>query len=240
MKVFISYSHEDKSFVKKLKEYLRQTYLEILDAEQSVLPGDNIVTAINAAINESDLIIVILSKASNDDKLFNLEMGLITSEILGDNHKKIIPIVRDKDVIIPHFINRYQALDLSGKKDTEQAFDIIRDLLSIKRELDYSQINISAEENLINFNNILLSYEKEEYDRKEKEQTTTLFATISNVIISVLIFGMLGGLLLTARINGRSVSSQELNHGIAVFIALVMGIVMGASAVLFSINQNKK
>lgn len=240
MKVFISYSHEDKSFIKKLKEHFEQTNLEVLDTEQSILPGDNIINAINTAINKSDLIIVILSKESNEDKLFSLEMGLITSEILGDNHKKIIPVVRSRDTIIPPFINRYQALNLSGKKDVDQVFDIIRTVLLLGQESESNQIDLSAEENLISSKNILLEYEKEEYNRKIDSQTTTFFAAISNIIISILIFGIIGGLALTARVKGKEVSSQELNHGLAVILALIMGVVMGASAVLFSINKNKK
>ena len=61
--------------------------------------------------SESDIIFVILSKSSSSRQWFSTEIGLIISEIHDHRHKRIIPILKDREAQIPPFINQYQCLE---------------------------------------------------------------------------------------------------------------------------------
>lgn len=88
----------------------------MLDIYNTILPGDNIMEAIYKGISESDMVLVILSKANNGGEWFSSEIGIIISEIRNHRYKKVIPILKDRDSVIPPFIDQYQFLDASDGK----------------------------------------------------------------------------------------------------------------------------
>lgn len=135
MKIWITYASEDKEFVERIRAFLKKSDVEILDVENEILPGDNIIVAIADAIAKADLILVILSKSSSERQWFSTEVGLIISEIRKNSHKKIIPILKDRSAVIPPFINQYQFLDLSENRDTETQLERLLKTLQVRKDL---------------------------------------------------------------------------------------------------------
>ena len=188
MKVWITYALEDKEFVDRLKAHLRQSDLEVLDVENEILPGDNIVESIYKAIANADLILVILSKSSNDRQWFSTEIGLIISEIRNNRHKKIIPILKDKQAVIPPFINQYQYLDLSEGKDSSVQLDKLVTTLQSRKDTktDLKELDIKTTELIFSRQN-LLEKEKYEYERQRRQKQKLISLTFLTTIFTTLI-----------------------------------------------------
>lgn len=190
MKVWITYALEDKDLVQAIKSKLTEAEIETLDIENVILPGDNIVESIYSAISKADIIIIILSKASNEKKWFSTEIGLIISEVRKNRSKKLIPILKDRQAEIPPFINQYQYLDFTDGGDINRLLDIL--LLSLKSRKEHhldenliieqnNQINISRRE--------WLEKEKYEYEKekrsKQKQITYTFLFTFLGALVSI-------------------------------------------------------
>ncbi|WP_041257320.1 toll/interleukin-1 receptor domain-containing protein [Fibrella aestuarina] len=236
MKIWITYSYEDKEFVDKIKYFLNQSDLEILDIENEILPGDNIVVAIAGAIEKADLILIILSKNSGERQWFSTEVGLIISEIRRDNHKKIIPIIKDKGSVIPPFINQYQFLDLSDEKDIDIRLEKLLKTLQIRKISEISDRKLYLESEIVLSRDELLEYEKYEYEKQRNHKQglviTTFLTTILAFLISVFSFF----------ISGRNVIKfgPELSISSTTIIALVLGAFIGVIISLILIQFRKK
>ena len=73
IKVYISHSHHDNKFVKKLSAQLRIDKIKVWSDDKNLFVGDNISEKISDAINKTDYFIVVLSKNSINSKLqFNI------------------------------------------------------------------------------------------------------------------------------------------------------------------------
>jgi hypothetical protein len=193
MKVWITYAYEDKEFVEKLKSVLKQANLEVLDVENEILPGDSIVETIYKAISESDIIFVILSKSSSGRQWFSTEIGMIISEIRNHRHKKIIPILKDKEAEIPTFINQYQFFDASNPKNVITQFEKLLASIKFRAESNISnkELDKSANEMFLT-RDFLLEKEKLEYEKqrnqKQKLISVVFLTTILTTFVSILAF----------------------------------------------------
>jgi len=193
MKAWITYAFEDKEFVEKLKSILRKADLEVLDVENEIMPGDNIVETIYKAISESDIIFVILSKSSSGRQWFSTEIGMIISEIRNNRQKKIIPILKDKDAEIPAFINQYQCLDASDPKNLNYQFDKLLSTLNAKKEIHIENKELDKKANeMFLTRDFLLQKEKLEYEKqrklKQKQISLVLLTTFFTTLVSILAF----------------------------------------------------
>jgi hypothetical protein len=222
MKVWITYAYEDKEFVEKLKSFLRQADLEILDVENEILPGDNIVETIYKAISESDIIFVILSKSSSGRQWFSTEIGLIISEIRIHRNKKIIPILKDREAQIPPFINQYQFLDVSDQSKMNSQFEKLLSTLNLRKEstIENKELDKKANEMFMT-RDLLLEKEKYEYEKqrnqKQKQISLVFLTTILTTLISILA-------LFLSTSDLFKISS---NLTISTFITLLIGALLG-------------
>jgi|GEM_PF-6927603 hypothetical protein len=234
MKVWITYAFEDKEFVEKLKSFLRKANLEVLDVENEIMPGDNIIETIYRAISESDIIFVILSKSGGGRQWFSTEIGMIISEIRNNRQKKIIPILKDKDAEIPAFINQYQCLDASDPKSLNSQFDKLLSILNAKKESHIGDKELVQKANeMFLSRDFLLQKEKLEYEKqrnhKQKQITLVFLTTLFTTLAGILVF---------------FISTNELFHIenaiiTTPFIALLFGVLIGL-AVNIILNQLKK
>lgn len=99
-KIFISYSTKDMAIVNELVRHLQDSSIELFVAEFSVKPGEKLNDSIIKAIKQSDHFVLLWSKNSKGSEYVSQEIALALS-----NEKKILPIVLDKDLKLPGFIN---------------------------------------------------------------------------------------------------------------------------------------
>jgi len=235
MKIWITYALEDKEFVEKIKLFLKQSDLDILDVENEILPGDNIIVAIADAISKADLILVILSKNSSERQWFSTEIGLIISEIRKNSHKKIIPILKEKGAAIPPFINQYQFLDLTENKDIETQLEKLLKTLHVRKNLNTDDRKLYVESELTFSRDELLEIEKYEYEKQRRQKQKLVSISFLTTILATFIA------LFTFLISGRSfLNIDSKNASTTTIITLMLGVFIGAIVSLILNQFNKK
>jgi hypothetical protein len=115
LRVFVSYSTEDRSTVDFVASILAGPSVEVFVADYSLPAGAPLPDAIVAAIKNCDLFIVLWSAHSYSSHWVSQEIGIAR----GDN-KQIIPVVLHSDLKPPAFIANLKYLDVP--RNPEAAF----------------------------------------------------------------------------------------------------------------------
>ena len=90
-KVFISYSSRDKEFAIKLMNDLNKNYIQSFTDENSIEIGDNIQEALEKKIQQTNIVIVIITENYNKSEWVKKEL-----EFAKKNKKTILPVLADK------------------------------------------------------------------------------------------------------------------------------------------------
>jgi len=101
--VFISYSHKDKLFAKRLAKDLRKFGHTAWIDEENVLIGDSLIEKICDGIDYVDFVAVIISKASLNSEWAKKELELAGHRELKETRVVILPILLD-DVELPKYL----------------------------------------------------------------------------------------------------------------------------------------
>ncbi len=87
-KIFLSYSHEDREWVREFAEALEERGLPLWYDEKELKAGDNIADAVESALRESEAVIFVLNDQNVLRPSLYFELGAAVAA-----RKKIIPIV---------------------------------------------------------------------------------------------------------------------------------------------------
>jgi hypothetical protein len=149
MKVYISYAHSDEKIAKLVATQLRHTGLEVWEASNEILPGDNWADKIAQGLKESEAMVVLLTPVSIKSSWVNreIEYALGTKEysnrlipVLIDPHKSI------KQDDLPWILKHLIFIDLSEYEKEEGIKKIAEVLLKVENcsvygESDTQQFN---------------------------------------------------------------------------------------------------
>ena len=131
---FISYSTQDREFVRTLARDLNRRGISIWFDETMLEPGDSIIGAIETGIDRMEYLIVVLSPAS-------VASGWVTEEVRMALHKGIagkkfgvIPILRS-DCEIPGFLRDKKYVDMRPDADYQTGIEKI--VRKIARGLEF-------------------------------------------------------------------------------------------------------
>jgi hypothetical protein len=75
MKIFVSYSHEDRKQVEPIVARLMKSGFDVWDAERDLFPGDNFYEQMGKALEQSTVMIVFLSPNSMKSRSVQHEIG---------------------------------------------------------------------------------------------------------------------------------------------------------------------
>jgi len=116
MRVFLSYSPEDKEFAQSLAQELTGSGLRVSMPSNEILPGDNPWLRIGKALEKSHAMVVILSPASVRSSLRQSELEYA----LGNSKfkKRIFPVLARPTKNIPWILQKFEIYD--GKKDKDK------------------------------------------------------------------------------------------------------------------------
>ena len=103
--VFISYSTHDLHPVDELVAMLNTPGVHAFAAEYSVLPGGDLSPEIMDAIGTCDLFILLWSQNAKESEWVPQEIGIAVA-----NERQIIPVVLDRDLAVPGFIQNRKYL----------------------------------------------------------------------------------------------------------------------------------
>ena len=93
MKVFISFSQKDKTFVNQLFKRLREQNIDVLLDSKEISIGSNIAERIRESISKVDFFILILSKNSADSKWVNYELSATMLYEISRQETIILPVL---------------------------------------------------------------------------------------------------------------------------------------------------
>jgi len=147
-KIFLSHSHKDKPFTRKLAADLRANGHTVWIDEAEIKIGDSLISKIRDGIDEVDYVAAILSKSSIDSEWVKKELELASNRELEEKKVIVLPILID-DVQLPGFLkgkfygdfrkeNEYQdklKLLLDSVGDTQPISKKSDDLEQLKKEL---------------------------------------------------------------------------------------------------------
>ena len=112
MKVFISYSHQDKQIATSIADQVREAGHEVWIDSWNVKIGDNLYNKIKEGLTSADALIFIISKNSLSSKAVMHEFSAIAFSELSKKKQRIIPVLIDKSNV-PSYLSKYLYLDLT-------------------------------------------------------------------------------------------------------------------------------
>src|SRR5437868_1622731 len=101
--VFLSHSHKDKQFVRRLTKDLRRRGHVVWVDEAEIKVGESLVEKIREGIDQVDFVGAVISKASVKSRWVSRELDLATSKELAGKRVVVLPILTEK-VPLPGFL----------------------------------------------------------------------------------------------------------------------------------------
>jgi hypothetical protein len=112
--VFLSHNRKQKPWVRLLCKVLRGLGLRVFFDEDSIAPGQNIISAIENGLATSQDCLLILSEQSLSSKWVGLEIAIAAHREIYDPSRRLIPIqISDiAEELMPIFLRAKSAVDL--------------------------------------------------------------------------------------------------------------------------------
>lgn len=120
--VFISYSHKDNRFVKRLAANLRDAGHTVWIDEMELLVGDSLIEGICNAIGSVDFVATIISSTSLSSQWFKKELDLALNREIDEKRVVVLPILLD-DVELPGFIKGKYYADFREENNYEEGLE---------------------------------------------------------------------------------------------------------------------
>ncbi len=116
MKVFINHSSKDEQYVQRIAKSLKDQGIDVWYDEWSIGVGDSLVSKIEAGIADSNVLLVILSKASIKSSWVRAEINAFFNKAMSDRNIRLIPVLLE-DVEVPPLLRDRMYVDF--RKDFE-------------------------------------------------------------------------------------------------------------------------
>ena len=131
--LFISYSHSDGAFARKLASDLRDHGHTVWIDEAKILVGDSFIDRITEAIETVEFFATILSVASIDSSWAKKELDLAMNREIGEKRVFVLPILLT-DVEIPGFLKGKMYADFRSNQDYQEGLGKLLDRLNPEAE----------------------------------------------------------------------------------------------------------
>jgi hypothetical protein len=92
-RVFVSHASEDKLFVRKLVEALREQNLNVWLDERELQVGDSIVAGVSQGLKNADYLVAVVSKASIGSSWVQAELNATLMEELSGKGVAVLPVL---------------------------------------------------------------------------------------------------------------------------------------------------
>lgn len=115
--VFLSYALQDRPVADRLAAALKENNLTVWLDKSELRPGENWVSAISEAVQNSKSFVVIISKASVQSNYLTSEIAAAIAARSVNPEKRIFPVITERGAAIPSFIDQFQYIDLSESQN---------------------------------------------------------------------------------------------------------------------------
>ncbi len=113
-RVFISYATPDKPLAQAISQYLKSANF-VVDDMSSVMPGQDLLSAITERIERSDAIVILISDASKNSGWVRTETSLALGSALSDANKQILPVILDESTKTPSDLQGIMTLRVDSR-----------------------------------------------------------------------------------------------------------------------------
>lgn len=147
MKVFISYSRQDKLFADKLAESLKNAGYEPWIDTLKIKVGENWIEKTDQGLAQSDYIVAVLSKAYGKSRWGQQELSAFAMKEVSTNRNSILPALIE-DCEIPVFLQDRLYADFRGSFDEglRQLLSALKPRKSKTKKEDTSELTKEAKE----------------------------------------------------------------------------------------------
>lgn len=193
MRVFISHTHADSEFARKLATDLKDTGANVFTYFDAISPGESIAERIGSEILQSQAVIILLSQASAQNPWVISEIALARASRESGSRRRIIPIVIEKNAEIPFFIKDLLYLDFS---DSDRYGDnlprLIQALQQVDAEKPARREGQKARERMVRAREMALILEKEFHNEQYAMRQHYISMVMQIAIIASLFVGLAG------------------------------------------------
>lgn len=198
MKIFISHSYEDSRLATSIKQKLIQKGIEIIEIDNNISVGDDLVSSIETSIRQADDYIILLTKSYQESKWSDLEQILIFDQKFSSKkNKRIFPVLLDNNVKIPSLLKNIVYADLTNKDIRDSKLDEFIIKISqneeTQSEIKYQNMKgfLREQEELLKIRELeyKLNQNKQDRLRNSFKYSFLLVSIISALISLVFVFG---------------------------------------------------
>ena len=123
-RIYISYSHKDSDYVRRLANAIRVLGHDPFYSEESLTPGQPYQPALSKNLREADGIIFVLSATSLESRYVMTEIGAALGYFEERGRPLLLPVVIDGSAL-PTQIDHIHAILAQGKSPEDVALDIV-------------------------------------------------------------------------------------------------------------------
>jgi hypothetical protein len=122
--VFLSHSHYDKAFARKLAGDLRLAGHAVWIDEAEINIGDSLIEKIRDGLDQVDYVAAILSRASIDSPWVTRELDIASNREIDEGRTVVLPLLVEK-VNLPGFLRGKFYGDFTDPNSYQKSFDLL-------------------------------------------------------------------------------------------------------------------
>jgi hypothetical protein len=119
--VFLSHSHADKPFVKRLAADLRNAGHSVWIDEAEIKIGDSLINKISAGLDQVDFVVAVLSETSVASEWVSRELEIASNREIKERRVVVLPLLVS-DVALPGFLKGKRYGDFRIDEQYDAAF----------------------------------------------------------------------------------------------------------------------
>lgn len=122
--IFLSHSHADKQFARKLGKDLRKSGYAVWIDEAEINIGDSLIEKIREGLDQVDYVAAILSSASIASQWVTRELDIASNREIEENRVVVLPLLLEK-VELPGFLKGKFYGDFTDPDDYADVFQLL-------------------------------------------------------------------------------------------------------------------
>lgn len=140
--IFLSHSHADRAFVRRLADDLRGAGARVWVDEAEIQIGDSLIEKIRQGIDEMEYVGAVLSPSSIESKWVQRELDVAMNQEIGGKQVKVLPIML-QECAMPGFLVGKLYADFRNEKEYSNAVTQLLKRLGIEAKTSHYEKDIS-------------------------------------------------------------------------------------------------
>jgi len=151
-RVFLSYGHDDRPFVRFLANDIRATRVKLWMDELKILPGDSLLGKISAGLTASDYVVACLSQTSVESEWVRTELEIAATRAIREKRAVVVPLLVGsvKSEQVPAFLSHLLYVDFRQARDYDHSLaELLRRIAPEQLILNEGEITPPLHSNIL-------------------------------------------------------------------------------------------